>query len=72
MTRVDPGAAPGSAAGAGAAAHVAAPELPRAGQRELEPQDTWQRRSPPQQGGEARSYSLRGSVWIHTLLLALT
>jgi hypothetical protein len=30
------GAAPGWAAGAGAAGHVAAPELPRAGQ-----QDTW-------------------------------
>jgi hypothetical protein len=38
-----PGAAPGWAAGAGAAGHVAAPELPRARQRELEPQDTWQR-----------------------------
>jgi hypothetical protein len=28
------------AAGAETAGHVAAPELPRAGQRELEPQDT--------------------------------
>jgi hypothetical protein len=35
------GAAPSWAAGAGAAGHAAAPELPRAGQRELEPQDTW-------------------------------
>jgi hypothetical protein len=39
-TRGGPGAAPGWAAGAGAAEHVAVPELPRAGQRELEPQDT--------------------------------
>jgi hypothetical protein len=29
------------AAGAEAAEHVAAPELPRAGQRELRPQNTW-------------------------------
>jgi hypothetical protein len=35
------GAAPGWAAGAEAVGHVAALELPRAGQRELEPQDTW-------------------------------
>jgi hypothetical protein len=34
-TRGGPGAAPGWAAGAGSAGHVAAPELPRAGQREL-------------------------------------
>jgi hypothetical protein len=32
-----PGAAPSWAAGAGAVGHAAAPELPRAGQRELEP-----------------------------------
>jgi hypothetical protein len=38
-------AAPGWTAGAEAAGHVAAPELPRAGQRELEPQDTWRPRS---------------------------
>jgi hypothetical protein len=35
------GAAPGWAAGGGAAGHVAAPKLPRSGQRELESQDTW-------------------------------
>jgi hypothetical protein len=34
--RGGPGAAPGWAAGAGAVGHVTAPELPRAGQRELE------------------------------------
>jgi hypothetical protein len=36
-TRGGSGAAPGWAAGARAAGHVAAPELSRAGQRELEP-----------------------------------
>jgi hypothetical protein len=70
--RGGPEATPGWAAGAGAAGHVATPELPWARQREPEPQDTWRHRSPPQQGGEARSYSLRGSAWIHALLLALT
>jgi hypothetical protein len=44
-TRGGPGVAPGWAAGAGAAGHMAAPELPRAGQRELEPQGTWRPRS---------------------------
>jgi hypothetical protein len=37
MTRGGPGAASGWAAGAGSAGHVAALELPRAGQRELGP-----------------------------------
>jgi hypothetical protein len=46
-TRGGPGAAPGWAAGAGAAGHVAASELLRAGQRELEPQGTWRPRSCP-------------------------
>jgi hypothetical protein len=44
-TRGGPGAAPGWAAGAEAAGHVAAPELLRAGQWELEPQGTWRPRS---------------------------
>jgi hypothetical protein len=44
-THGGPGAAPDWAAGAGAAGHVVAPELPRAGQRELEPRDTWWPRS---------------------------
>jgi hypothetical protein len=39
-TRDGPETAPGWAAGAGAAGHVVASELPRAVQRELEPQDT--------------------------------
>jgi hypothetical protein len=42
-----PGAAPSWAAGAEAAGHVAAPKLPRAGQWELRPQDTWRPRSWP-------------------------
>jgi hypothetical protein len=46
-TRGGPGAASGWAAGAEAAGHVAAPELPWAGQRELSPQDTWRPRSCP-------------------------
>jgi hypothetical protein len=47
--RGGPRAALGWAAGAGAAGHMAAPEVPRAGQRELElePQDTWWPRSCP-------------------------
>jgi hypothetical protein len=44
-THGGPGATPGWVAGAGAAGHMAAPELPRSGQRELEPQDTWRPRS---------------------------
>jgi hypothetical protein len=46
-TRGGPGVVPGWAAGAEAAGHVTVPELPRAGQRELRPQDTWQPRSYP-------------------------
>jgi hypothetical protein len=54
-THGGPRAALGWAAGAGAAGHVAAPELPRAGQRELEPQDTWWPRSSPK--------LVRGGTW---------
>jgi hypothetical protein len=43
--RGGPGAAPNWTVGAGAAGHVAALELPQAGQRELEPQDTWRPRA---------------------------
>jgi hypothetical protein len=46
-TRGGPGAAPGWAAGARATGHVVAPELPQAGQQELEPQDMWWPRSCP-------------------------
>jgi hypothetical protein len=46
-TRGDPRATPSRAAGAGAAGHVVILELPRARQRELEPQDTWRPRSCP-------------------------
>jgi hypothetical protein len=59
-TRGGPGAAPGWAAGAGAAGHVAASELPRAGQWELEPQDTWWPRSCPGLGSGSWSRRTRG------------
>jgi hypothetical protein len=59
-TRGGPGAAPGRSAGAGSAGHVAAPKLPRAGQRELGPQDTWQPRSCPGLGSGSWVYRTRG------------
>jgi hypothetical protein len=49
-TRGGPEAAPGRTAGAEAVGHVVAPELPRAEQRELRPQDTWRPRSCPGPG----------------------
>jgi hypothetical protein len=58
--RGGPGAALSWAAGAGAAGHVAAPELPRTGQRELEPQDTWWPRSCPGLGSGSWSRRTRG------------
>jgi hypothetical protein len=59
-TRGGPGAAPGWTAGAGAVGHVAAPELPRAGQWELEPQDTWRPQSCPGLGSGSWSHRTRG------------
>jgi hypothetical protein len=59
-TRGGPGAAPGRAAGAGAAGHVATLELPRAEQRELEPQDMWRPRSCPGPGSGSWSHRTRG------------
>jgi hypothetical protein len=35
-------------------------------------QSTWWLQSPPLQGGVVQSYSLRGSTWMHALLLVLT
>jgi hypothetical protein len=64
-TRGGPGPAPGRAAGARAAGHVAAPELPRAGQRELKPQDTWQPRSCPGLGSGSWSRMARGGPDAH-------
>jgi hypothetical protein len=64
-TRGGPGAAPGWAAGAGAAGHVAAPELPRAGQWELEPQDTWRPWSCLGLGSGSRSRRTRGGAEAH-------
>jgi hypothetical protein len=59
-TRGGPGATPGWAAGVGAAGHVAAPELPWSGQRELEPQDTWWLRSCLRLGSGSWSRRARG------------
>jgi hypothetical protein len=59
-TRGDPGAAPGRAAGAEAIGHAAAPELPRAGQWELRPQDTWRPRSCPGPGSASWVRGIRG------------
>jgi hypothetical protein len=61
-TRGSPGAAPGWAAGAGATGHVAASELPRAGQRELGRQDAWRPRSCPGLGCESGGRGTRGSL----------
>jgi hypothetical protein len=58
--RGGPGAAPSWAAGARVTGHVAAPELPRAGQRELEPQVTWRPRSCPGLGSGSWSRRKRG------------
>jgi hypothetical protein len=58
--RGGPGAAVDWAVGAGAAGHVAASELPRAGQRELEPQDTWRPQSCPGLGSGSWSRRTRG------------
>jgi hypothetical protein len=58
--RGGPGAALSWAAEAGATGHVAAPGLPRAGQRELEPQDTWRLRGYPGLGNGSWSRRTRG------------
>jgi hypothetical protein len=63
--RGGPGAAPGWAAGAGAAGHVAAPELPWDGLRELEPQDTWRPQSCPRLGSGSWSHRARGGPRAH-------
>jgi hypothetical protein len=59
-TRGGPGDTPGWTAGTGATGHVAAPELPRAGQRELEPLDTWRPWSYPGLGSGSWSHRTRG------------
>jgi hypothetical protein len=58
--RGSPGAALGWAAGAGAAGHMAAPELARTEQWELEPQDTWWPRSCPGLGSGSWSRKTHG------------
>jgi hypothetical protein len=52
--------------------HVTASELTSARRRGPGPWDMCQLRSSPLQGGVVRSYILRGSVWMHILLLILT
>jgi hypothetical protein len=56
----------------GVEGHVAALELTSIRRRGPGPRDTWWRRSPPLQGGVVRSRNVRGSAWMHTLLLVLT
>jgi hypothetical protein len=50
----------GWAVGAGATGHMTALELPRAEQRELEPQDTWRPQSCPGLGSGSWSRRTRG------------
>jgi hypothetical protein len=45
--------------------YVAAPELKSARRRGPRQQDTWRRRSPPQQGGEVRGHGTRGGAGAH-------
>jgi hypothetical protein len=59
-TRGGPGAAPGWAAGAEVAGHVPTPEMSRAGQRELSPQDTWRPWSNPGPGSKSWVRRTRG------------
>jgi hypothetical protein len=49
----------------GAKGHVAAPELTSARRRGPGLQDTWQRQSSPQQGGEVWGHGTRGGVGAH-------
>jgi hypothetical protein len=52
--------------------HVAALKLTSTRRHGPGPRDTWWRQSPPLQEGVVRSYSLRGSAWMHALVLVLT
>jgi hypothetical protein len=85
-TRGSAGAHISREARSGAIGHVAAPEPTSAWSSEARGSakahlsreamsrayDSWQRRSPSQQGDEVRSYRACGRVWMHTLLLILT
>jgi hypothetical protein len=61
-TRGNAGALPSRDAGSRAAGHVAMPDPSRAGRRGPELRGTWQRRSPPDQGGMLRSYGTCGNT----------
>jgi hypothetical protein len=65
MTRGSVGAHLSREARSGAVGHVAAPEPTSAERRGLEPEDTWQHRSPPQLGGEVQCCWTRGSAGAH-------
>jgi hypothetical protein len=52
--------------------HMAAPKLTLTRRRGTGPRDTRQHRSPPLHGGMVQSYNVRGSAWMHALLLVLT
>jgi hypothetical protein len=54
----------------GAEGHVAASELTSARRKGSGPWDTWQRRIPPQLGGEVWSYRIRCSAWMHAFSLS--
>jgi hypothetical protein len=70
--RGGPRAARGWTAGAGDAVHVAAPELPRAGQRELEPQNAWWPRSCPGLYSSCWGYGHAGTCDLHASPFVLT
>jgi hypothetical protein len=61
-TRGSARALPSMEAGSGVMGHVAAPEPSRVGRQGPEPCDTWQHRSPPEQGGRVPSRGTRDSV----------
>jgi hypothetical protein len=61
-TRGGPGAVPSWVAGAEAAGHVAALELPQAGQWKLVPLDTWRLRSDPGLGSGSWVRMTRGGL----------
>jgi hypothetical protein len=51
--------------------HMIAPEPTSARRRGPGLRDMWQHQSPPLQGGEVQGYMVRGSAWMHALLLVL-
>jgi hypothetical protein len=64
-TRGSAGAHLDREARSGAEKHVVAPELNSVRRRGSGPRDTWQHRTPPQQGGEVRGHGTRGVSGAH-------